>query len=229
MTQRHGPEKDCAGFRKELVFSTLTRHVGSTEHQNKILPCEYALCLEFPVDKLVIVNTEYADISLSGSSMRTLVAAPKTEGQYPGIWCYFDIFHAHTATGAFLRSAGMVWICWRCPGNLSRVAPSGTVIPFDDAGRTHGQPDAAKTPVAHFEADCRAGLDWLSEHPKVARRKKSASWVSASAATWPSAQSSPGGLRLERSREVFERVFPINQATNCCALFCSSRETLVHL
>jgi dienelactone hydrolase len=42
------------------------------------------------------------------------------------------------------------------------------VIPFDDAGRTRGQPDAAKTPVAHFGADCRAGLDWLSIHPKVA-------------------------------------------------------------
>jgi hypothetical protein len=34
----------------------------------------------------MIVNTDYADISLSNSPMRTLVAAPKAEGQYPGIW-----------------------------------------------------------------------------------------------------------------------------------------------
>jgi hypothetical protein len=34
----------------------------------------------------MIVNTEYADISLPGSPMRTFVAAPKAEGQYPGIW-----------------------------------------------------------------------------------------------------------------------------------------------
>jgi hypothetical protein len=34
----------------------------------------------------MIVNTEDADISLSSSPMRTLVAAPKAEGQYPGIW-----------------------------------------------------------------------------------------------------------------------------------------------
>lgn len=40
----------------------------------------------------VIVTTEYADISLPGSPMRTFVAAPKADGQYPGIWCYSDIF-----------------------------------------------------------------------------------------------------------------------------------------
>jgi hypothetical protein len=34
----------------------------------------------------MVVNTEYADISLPGSPMRTFVAAPKAEGQYPGIW-----------------------------------------------------------------------------------------------------------------------------------------------
>jgi carboxymethylenebutenolidase len=45
------------------------------------------------------------------------------------------------------------------------------VIPFDDAGRVRGQQDAAKTPVADFDADCRAGLDWLSKHSKVARGK----------------------------------------------------------
>jgi len=60
------------------------------------------------------------------------------------------------------------------------------VIPVDDAGRTRGQQDAAKTPVADFDADCRAGLDWLSKHPKVASGKIGAVGVSASAATSPS-------------------------------------------
>src|SRR6266436_4768282 len=84
----------------------------------------------------MVVNTEYADIPLSGPPMRTFVAAPKAAGQYPGIWCYSDIFQL---TPPLLR--------------------------------TRGQQDAAKTPVAHFDADCRAGLDWLSKHPKVARDK----------------------------------------------------------
>ena len=41
------------------------------------------------------------------------------------------------------------------------------MIPFDDAGRTCGLENAQKTPVAHFDADCRAGLDWLGHHAKV--------------------------------------------------------------
>jgi carboxymethylenebutenolidase len=119
----------------------------------------------------VVVNTEYADISLSGSPMRTFVAAPTAEGQYPGIWCYSDIFQL---TPPLLRScvrlAGYGFVA-AAPEIYRRIEPPGAVIPFDDAGRTRGQQDAAKTPVAHFDADCRAGLDWLSKHPKVARGK----------------------------------------------------------
>src|SRR5262249_49100864 len=53
----------------------------------------------------------------------------------------------------------------------ARIEPPGTVISFDDAGRTRGLEDAAKTPVSHFDEDCRAGLDWLKKHPKVANGK----------------------------------------------------------
>ena len=119
----------------------------------------------------MIVTTNYSDIPLAGSPMRTFVAAPKAEGQFPGIWCYSDIFQL---TPPMLRScvrlAGYGFVA-AAPEIYRRVEPPGTVIPFDDAGRTRGQEDAAKTPVAHFDADCRSGLDWLSKHPKVARGK----------------------------------------------------------
>src|SRR5260370_35098535 len=119
----------------------------------------------------MIVTTEYADISMPGSPMRTFIAAPRAEGQYPGIWCFSDIFQL---TPPMLRT------CVRLSGYgfvaagaeiYRRIEPPGTVIPFDGAGRTRGQQDAAKTPVAHFDADCRLGLDWLSKHPKVASGK----------------------------------------------------------
>ena len=81
----------------------------------------------------MVVTTEYVDIALAGSPMRTFVAA--------------------------------------APEIYRRIELPGTVIAFDDAGRTRGLEDAAKTPVADFDADCRAGLDWLGKHPKVAREK----------------------------------------------------------
>src|SRR5260370_42178940 len=116
----------------------------------------------------MVVTTEYVDISLPGSPMRTFGAAPGGEGQYPGIWCYADIFKLTPPLLRFcVRLAGYGFVA-AAPEIYRRIEPPGTVIPFDDAGRTRGQQDAAKTPVAHFDADCRAGLDWLSIHPKVA-------------------------------------------------------------
>jgi carboxymethylenebutenolidase len=115
----------------------------------------------------MIVTTEYADIPLAGSPMRTFVAAPNTTGQYPGIWVYSDIFQLTSPLLRFcVRLAGYGFVA-AAPEIYRRIEPPGTVIPFDDAGRTRGLEDAAKTPVAHFDADCRSGLDWLSQHRKV--------------------------------------------------------------
>jgi carboxymethylenebutenolidase len=119
----------------------------------------------------MVVNTEYVDIALPGSPMRTFVAAPRAEGQYPGIWCYSDIFQlTPPLLRTCVRLAGYGFVA-AAPEIYRRIEPPGTVIPFDDAGRTRGQQDAAKTLVADFDADCRAGLDWLTKHPKVARGK----------------------------------------------------------
>src|ERR1700736_310101 len=119
----------------------------------------------------MIVTTEYRDIPVDGSPMRMFVAGPQMEGRYPGIWCYSDIFQL---TGPMLRAcirlAGYGFIV-AAPEIYHRLEPPGTVLAFDDAGRTRGLEDAAKTPVTHFDADCRAGLDWLAAHPRVAHGK----------------------------------------------------------
>jgi len=119
----------------------------------------------------MIVTTEYVDIPNAGGVMRAFVAAPKGEGQHPGIWCYSDIFQL---TPPMLRScvrlAGYGFVA-AAPEIYCRIESAGTVIPFDDAGRTRGLEDAKKTPVAHFDADCRTGLDWLGKHPRVAPGK----------------------------------------------------------
>jgi carboxymethylenebutenolidase len=100
--------------------------------------------------------------------MRMFVAAPRESGKYPGIVCYSDIFQL---TGPMLRSvsrlAGYGFVA-AAPEIYHRAEPAGTAIAFDDAGRTRGMEDAAKTPVAHFDEDRRAALDYLAQHPQVA-------------------------------------------------------------
>ncbi|MBX7221318.1 MAG: dienelactone hydrolase family protein [Blastocatellia bacterium] len=119
----------------------------------------------------MILTSEYVDIPVGGSPMRMYVCSPKREGQFPGILYYSDIFQL---TGPMVRAcerlAGYGFVV-AAPEIYHRIEPLGTVIPFDDAGRTQGLEDAARTPVADFDADARAVLDYLGQHPKVAPGK----------------------------------------------------------
>lgn len=116
----------------------------------------------------MVITSEFVDIPAGSAPMRMFVAAPKAAGKYPGIVCYSDIFQL---TGPMLRLvsrlAGYGFVA-AAPEIYHRVEPPGSAIPFDDAGRTRGQDDAAKTPVAHFDEDRRVALDYLAKHPLVA-------------------------------------------------------------
>ncbi len=115
----------------------------------------------------MIVTTQYVDIPADDAPMRMFVASPRNEGRYPGVVFYSDIFQL---TGPMVRAttrlAGYGFVV-AAPEIYHRIEPAGTVIPFDDDGRTRGLEDATKTPVAHFDRDCRSALDWLAAHPNV--------------------------------------------------------------
>jgi carboxymethylenebutenolidase len=117
----------------------------------------------------MIITSGYVDISMpDGASMRTFVATPKRAGRYPGIVFYSDIFQL---TASMLRSCARLasyGFVVAAPEIYRRLEPPGVVIPFDDDGRTRGLGNATKTSVAHFDADCRSALTYLTEHPAVA-------------------------------------------------------------
>lgn len=116
----------------------------------------------------VIVTTGYVDVAAEGGLMRMFVAAPNAPGGYPGVVFFSDIFQL---TGPMLRScirlAGHGFVV-AAPEIYHRLEPPGSVIAFDDAGRTRGLDDAANTPVAAFDADGRTALAYLAAHPSVA-------------------------------------------------------------
>jgi carboxymethylenebutenolidase len=117
------------------------------------------------------ILSDYVDIQTDSASMRTFVAFPVDDGTYPGILCYSDIFQL---SGPMLRAcsrlAGYGFVV-AAPEIYHRIEPPGASIPFDDAGRTRGLEDAAKTPVAHFDQDRRAALDYLARYPRVSPDK----------------------------------------------------------
>ena len=116
----------------------------------------------------MIVASEYVDIPAGGSPMRMFVTAPAAPGKYPGILCYSDIFQlTPPMVRACVRLAGYGFAA-AAPEIYHRIEPAGSALPFDDRGRTRGLADASQTPVAHFDEDRRAALDYLARHPQVA-------------------------------------------------------------
>src|SRR5258705_4707620 len=107
----------------------------------------------------MIITTKYIDIPVDGIPVRMFVAAPAQEGKYPGILFYSDIFQL---TGPMIRAtarlAGYGFIV-AAPEIYHRIEPAGTVIPFDDEGRTRRLVGAANTSVDDFDADFRSVLD----------------------------------------------------------------------
>jgi carboxymethylenebutenolidase len=115
----------------------------------------------------MIVKTRYVDLQQDDVTTRCFLVEPVTSAPTPGIVFYSDIFQL---SGSMLRA------CVRLAGHgftvlapeiYSRTEPLGSVIPFDDAGRTRGLDNAARTPVAHFDADARAALAFLAQQPGV--------------------------------------------------------------
>jgi carboxymethylenebutenolidase len=117
------------------------------------------------------IVTSDAELRVDDSPMRVYVAAPKPEGKYPGVLLYSEIFQL---TAPIKRScnrlAGHGFVV-AAPEIYHRHERPGTVIPYDDIGRIWGNEGAKRTPVAAFDADARATLDFLAHHAKVAPNK----------------------------------------------------------
>jgi carboxymethylenebutenolidase len=117
------------------------------------------------------IVTSDAELRVDESPMRVYVASPKPEGKYPGVLLYSEIFQL---TAPIRRScerlAGHGFVV-AAPEVYHRHERPGTVIPYDDIGRIWGNEGAKRTPVAAFDADARATLDFLSKHPKVSPGK----------------------------------------------------------
>lgn len=116
----------------------------------------------------MVLTRDYVDVPVGGRMMRSFLAAPRAAGPHPGILFYSDIFQLTEATLRWcVRLAGYGFAVL-APEIYHRIEPAGTVLGFDDPGKARGQADAERTLVADFDADVRAGLAFLGQHPAVA-------------------------------------------------------------
>lgn len=116
----------------------------------------------------MVIETAETLLTVGGSPMRTVITAPRAAGRYPGMLLYSDIFQLTPSTlRCAARLAGYGFVV-AAPEIYHRLEAPGTAWAFDDEGRTRGLAAAKQTAVGEIDADCRAVLDYLATHPKVA-------------------------------------------------------------
>lgn len=108
---------------------------------------------------------DFSDIETPTGAMRTHVFRPAAAGKYPAIVLYSEIFQI---TGPIRRTAAMFashGFVVAAPEIYHEYEALGTVLPYDEAGSARGNELKTTKPLAAFDSDIRAVLDFLKSHP----------------------------------------------------------------
>ena len=114
---------------------------------------------------MVIVDTEHVDIATPTGSMRTHIARPAAPGKYPGIVFFSEIFQV---TGPIRRTAAMLaghGYVVAMPEVYHEYEQPGIAFAYDQAGSDRGNFLKTHKPLAAYDADARAAIDYLLGRP----------------------------------------------------------------
>lgn len=110
---------------------------------------------------MTIKDDIVADLETPTGTMRTYVFRPVTEGKYPGIVFFSEIFQVTQPirrTAAMIAGQGYVVAV---PEVYHELEAAGTVLAYDQAGADKGNADKYEKELWSYDADARAVLDHL--------------------------------------------------------------------
>ncbi len=121
---------------------------------------------------MIITSDETADVAVPGvdSPMRLHLFRPAASGRFPGVLLFSEIYQVTAPIrrlAAFLAGQGFLVAV---PEVYHEYEPPGTVLPYDQAGTDRGNALKFTKPVAAFDADARAALAFLEQHPACTGR-----------------------------------------------------------
>ncbi|MBV1829406.1 dienelactone hydrolase family protein [Komagataeibacter sp. AV436] len=114
---------------------------------------------------MIIHSDETADIPTPSGMMRMHVFRPAIAGRFPGIVLFSEIYQV---TAPIRRLAAMMagqGYVVAVPEVYHEYEPAGTVLAYDKPGTDRGNFLKFEKPVAGYDHDARAALDWLAANP----------------------------------------------------------------
>jgi carboxymethylenebutenolidase len=113
----------------------------------------------------MILQETTVDLSTPSGPMRCYVYHPVAPGKRPGIVLFSEIFQRTAPIGrmaALLAGNGFVVMV---PEIFHELEPAGSVLSYDAEGAARGNHHKTQKPVAAYDADARAALDYLAARP----------------------------------------------------------------
>ncbi|MDF0488423.1 dienelactone hydrolase family protein [Sphingomonas sp. H39-1-10] len=115
---------------------------------------------------MILRSDETQDIAVAGGgTMRLHLFRPAVDGRFPGILLFSEIYQV---TAPIRRLAAMLagnGYVVAVPEVYHEYEPAGTVLAYDQAGTDRGNALKFTKPIAGYDADAKAALTALSEHP----------------------------------------------------------------
>ena len=113
------------------------------------------------------IRKDTVGLIVDESLMRLHVVRPQSDGCWPGILFFSDIYQLGAPiTRLADRLAGYGYVV-AAPEIFHRREPIGSVIEPDSIGRLRGNDNAAQTSIAAYDSDAAAALAWLAETADV--------------------------------------------------------------
>ncbi|WP_267386577.1 dienelactone hydrolase family protein [Sphingomonas sp. GC_Shp_3] len=100
-----------------------------------------------------------------GQAMRMHIARPAIDGRFPGVLLFSEIYQVTSPIrrlAAMLAGNGYVVAV---PEVYHEYEPAGTVLQYDAVGTERGNALKFSKSIAAYDADAKAGLTALAEHP----------------------------------------------------------------
>jgi carboxymethylenebutenolidase len=107
------------------------------------------------------IREEIVEISTPTGPMTTQVVRPTSDGKYPGVLLYSEIFQL---TGPVRRTAALIaghGYLVAVPEIYHEFEPAGKVLPYDQAGADRGNELKTTKEISAYDSDSRAALDYL--------------------------------------------------------------------
>ena len=115
------------------------------------------------VEQIVAIKTPTGD-------MQTAILTPKDPGRYPVLILYSEIFQL---TGPIMRSAAIMaghGFIVAVPEVYHENLAAGTVLGYDDAGKTIGNDLKNKTRIESYDEGVVAIIDYMKGEPKCSQK-----------------------------------------------------------